>query len=135
MRFRQINRIWRVTRASPSILLLASLEDSDRGVRVGRGRGGIIRSSRRCQGRIVRGTGARFRSRRSREKKKKKMREKREMKNERKKREGCVGKQIKESGERGEGGRGRGGGKGDSGIREIETVFFICLRILEMEKE
>lgn len=101
-----------MTRASPSILLLASLEDSDRGVRVeGRGgRGGIIRSSRRCQGRIVRGTGARFRSRRSREKKKK-MREKREMKNERKKREGCVGKQIKESGERGEGGRGRGGGR------------------------
>lgn len=28
-----------MTRASPSILLLASLEDSDRGVRVGRGRG------------------------------------------------------------------------------------------------
>lgn len=63
------------------------------------------------------------------------MREKREMKNERKKREGCVGKQIKKSGERGEGGRGRGGGEGDSDIREIETVFFICLRILEMEKE
>lgn len=32
-------------------------------------------------------------------------------------------------------GEGEGGGKGDSGIREIETVFFICLKILEMEKE
>lgn len=36
------------------------------------------------------------------------------------------------------GGEGEGegeGGEGDSGIREIETVFFICLKILEMEKE
>lgn len=99
-----------MTRASPSILLLASLEDSDRGVRVGgRGRGGLsvlpvdVRDGS-C------GEPAPDFAREDRGRRKKKMREKREMKNERKKREGCVGKQIKESGERGEGGRGRGRG-------------------------
>lgn len=67
-----------MTRASTSILLLASLEDSDR-----KG-GGIIRPKVvRCQGRIVRGTAPDFA--RDRGRRKKNEREKgREMKNERK---------------------------------------------------